>query len=128
NGELYPSLEQLPLLGNTYYELARQAKIEEAVYEVLIKQYELAKVQEAKELPSIKVLDKPVVPERKAYPPRLLIIAGGTIFVFLFVGVCFFARGIWLMFDDGDPLKAGVHELLSALSLRRRMPRKAALQ
>jgi capsule polysaccharide export protein KpsE/RkpR len=115
-GELYPSLEQLPLLGNTYYELARQAKIEEAVYEVLIKQYELAKVEEVKELPSIKVLDKPVVPERKAFPPRLLIIAGGTIFVFLCVGAWLFARATWLRLEDADPVKAGVHELLSSFS------------
>ena len=70
NGELYPSLEQLPLLGNTYYDLARRAKIDEAVFEVLTKQYELAKVQEAKEIPSIKVLDEPVVPETKSWPPR----------------------------------------------------------
>ncbi len=77
-GQLYPSLEQLPLLGNTYYELARQAKVDESLYEVLIKQYELAKVEEAKELPSIKVLDEPVVPEQKSFPPRLLIILSGT--------------------------------------------------
>jgi capsule polysaccharide export protein KpsE/RkpR len=82
-GQIGPSIEQLPLLGNTYYDLARQAKINEAVYEALTKQYELAKVQEAKEIPSIKVLDEPVVPERKVWPPRLLIIVLGTVMTFL---------------------------------------------
>ena len=114
--ELYPSLEQLPLLGNTYYELSRQAKIEEALYEVLIKQYELAKVEEAKELPSVKVLDEPVVPERKAFPPRLLIILAGTIFVFACASAWIFARQIWLKLDDNDPMKSGVHGLLSSFS------------
>lgn len=82
-GQIGPSLEELPLLGNTYYDLARQAKINEAVYEALTKQYELAKVQEAKEIPSIKVLDEPVVPERKVWPPRLMIIVFGTLMTLL---------------------------------------------
>ena len=76
---MYPSLQQLPILDNTYYGLARQAKINETVYEVLTKQYELAKVEEAKEIPTIKVLDEPLVPERKTWPPRLLIVILGTI-------------------------------------------------
>jgi uncharacterized protein involved in exopolysaccharide biosynthesis len=100
SGQLYPSLEQLPLLGNTYYDLARQAKINETVYEVLTKQYELAKVQEAKETPSIRVLDEPVVPERKIWPPRLIIIILGTFMTVAF-GI------LWIMgaaFVDGlDP-------------------------
>ena len=114
--ELYPSLEQLPLLGNTYYELARQAKIEEALYEVLIKQYELAKVEEAKELPSIKVLDQPVVPERRSFPPRLLIIAGGAILAFVCAATWLFARQVWIKLDDSDPVKLGVRELIASFS------------
>jgi uncharacterized protein involved in exopolysaccharide biosynthesis len=88
SGQLYPSLEQLPLLGNTYYDLARQAKINEAVFEALTKQYELAKVQEAKEIPSIKVLDEPVVPERKIWPPRMLITIFGAL-VTLCIGIIY---------------------------------------
>jgi capsule polysaccharide export protein KpsE/RkpR len=120
--QLYPSLEQLPLLGNTYYELARQAKIEEALYEVLIKQYELAKVEEAKELPSIKVLDQPVVPERRSFPPRVLIIVGGTILTFVCAGAWLFARQVWLKLDAKDPVKVGVRELLASFSGRREAP------
>jgi len=116
SGQLYPSLEQLPLLGNTYYELARQAKVDEAIYEVLIKQYELAKVEEAKELPSIKVLDEPVVPERKAFPPRLLIVISGTILAFLCAAGWLFAKEVWRKLDEKDPVKIGIHDLL--------MPRK----
>jgi len=78
-GQFGPSLEQLPLLGNTYYDLARQAKINEAVFEALTKQYELAKVEEAKEVPSIRILDEPVVPERKIWPPRTALILLGTL-------------------------------------------------
>lgn len=70
----YPTLRKLPLLGVTYGDLYRQTKIQEAVYETLTQEYELAKVQEAKETPSVKVLDAPTVAERKSYPPRLEVI------------------------------------------------------
>jgi capsule polysaccharide export protein KpsE/RkpR len=117
-GQLYPSLEQLPLLGNTYNELFRQAKVDEALYEVLIKQFELAKVEEAKELPSIKVLDDPVIPERKAFPPRLLIVLGGTIFIFFCATAWLFATAVWQKLDDRDPVKIGVRECLASLPRR----------
>ena len=66
----YPTLRQLPILGVPYADKFRQLKVEESVYETLTKQFELAKVQEAKEIPSVKVLDQPDVPERKSFPPR----------------------------------------------------------
>ena len=116
DGQFYPSLEQLPLLGNTYYDLARQAKIEEAVFEVLTKQYELAKVQEAKELPSIKVLDDPVAPERKSFPPRMLIVIFGTFFVTLCAAGWAFARQVWRKLDDRDPVKVTVREALAVFT------------
>lgn len=76
---LYPSLRNLPLLGNTYVELTREAKIDEVVYEDLTKQYEFAKVQEAKEIPTVKVLDPPLVPEVRSFPPRGMVVVLGAI-------------------------------------------------
>jgi uncharacterized protein involved in exopolysaccharide biosynthesis len=52
DNSLYPSIRKLPLLGVTYADLYRQTKIQETVYELLTEQYELAKVQEAKEIPT----------------------------------------------------------------------------
>ena len=107
---LYPSLQQLPILGNTYYDLARQAKINEAVYEALTKQYELAKVEEAKEVPTIKVLDDPIVPERKVWPPRVLIILLGTLVIFC-IGVAYLiARDNWESLGVNHPYKQLVAE------------------
>ena len=101
--QLYPSLEQLPLLGNTYYDLSRRAKIDEAVYEVLTKQYELAKVQEAKEIPSIKLLDEPVIPERKTWPPRLFFVTMGALFSFVLGCTWIFGRAGYGSLPPGDP-------------------------
>jgi uncharacterized protein involved in exopolysaccharide biosynthesis len=87
---LYPSLRKLPLLGIQYAELYRRAKIEEAVFETLTQQYEIAKVQEAKETPSVKVLDDANLPERHSFPPRTLIaMLGGFMTVF--------ATALWIL-------------------------------
>jgi hypothetical protein len=50
-------------------------KIQETVYELLNQQYELARIQEAKEIATVNVIDPANLPEKKAWPPRLLIIA-----------------------------------------------------
>ncbi len=68
----YPSLQQLPALGMAYSDLVRNTKIQESVYQTLTQEYELAKVQEAKETPSVKILDPPDIPTRKSFPPATL--------------------------------------------------------
>ncbi len=118
DNQLYPSLEQLPLLGNTYYDLARRAKIDEAIFEVLTKQYELAKVQEAKEIPSIKVLDEPVVPETKSWPPRLFIIVFGTLVAFAFGCVWILLAAGYQNLDSRDPRRLLVDRLIEPISSR----------
>jgi uncharacterized protein involved in exopolysaccharide biosynthesis len=118
DNQLYPSLEQLPLLGNTYYDLARRAKIDEAIFEVLTKQYELAKVQEAKEIPSIKVLDEPVVPETKSWPPRLFIIVFGTLVAFAFGCVWILLAAGYQGLDSHDPRRLLVDRLIDPISSR----------
>src|SRR4029077_7426918 len=79
DNSLYPSIRKLPLLGVTYEDLYRQTKIQETVYELLTQQYELAKVQEAKEIPTVKVLDEALVPTKKSFPSRAEIVLVGTI-------------------------------------------------
>lgn len=102
-GQLYPSLRRLPLLGVTYADLYRQVKVQEAVYEVLTKQYELAKVQEAREIPTVKVLDQPTLPEKKSFPPRLLIIAIGTFLTALLVVMRLSSENFWKNLPGSDP-------------------------
>lgn len=96
----YPSIRRLPLLGVTYTDLYRQTKVQEAVFETLTREYELAKVQEVKETPSVKVLDPANVPEKKSFPPRLLIIFLGTCFALLVALVWLLLRTLW---DEADP-------------------------
>jgi capsule polysaccharide export protein KpsE/RkpR len=128
SGQLGPSLEQLPLLGNTYYDLARQAKINETVYEILTKQYELAKVQEAKEVPSIRVLDEPIVPEHKVWPPRLIIILLGTMMTLIIATLWIAGAAAVAALDPDDPRRVLLERLgrLVPATSERRLPSRSA--
>jgi len=75
SGDLYPSIRKLPLLGVQWADLYRRVKTQEAVYELLSQQYELARIQEAKEVPTVNVIDSANLPEKKSWPPRLLVMA-----------------------------------------------------
>jgi capsule polysaccharide export protein KpsE/RkpR len=111
----YPAIRQLPILGVTYADLYRQTKIQETVYELLTQQYELAKVEEAKEVPSVKVLDAPAVPTKKSFPPRGLLTVAGTCFAFF--GACgwILARHAWQHIDPQDPGKQFALEIAGTL-------------
>jgi uncharacterized protein involved in exopolysaccharide biosynthesis len=103
----YPSIRELPLLGVTYSDLYRQMVMQEGIYETLNKQFELAKVEEAKEIPSIKVLDEPQVPERKSSPHRAIIVVLGFL-LSVFAGITWIlASALWDLTNGFHSLKVG---------------------
>jgi capsule polysaccharide export protein KpsE/RkpR len=113
--ELYPSIRKLPLLGVTYADLYRRMKVQETVFETLTQQYEIAKVQEAKEVPSVKVLDPAEVPEKKAFPPRtLLTLLGGVLALAIGTG-WLTAKDHWTNIDPQDPGKILVLNMVESV-------------
>ena len=90
---LYPSIRKLPLLGVTWADLYRKVKIQETIYELLNQQYELTRIQEAKEIPTIRIIDPANFPEKKSWPPRLMIIL-------IFTGIAFVSTAIWVVASD----------------------------
>ncbi|MGC9995261.1 MAG: GNVR domain-containing protein [Terriglobia bacterium] len=117
---LYPSIRKLPLLGVTYADLYRRTKVEDAVFETLTQEYELAKVQEAKEIPTVKVLDPPNVPDKKSFPPRTLIVVLGTMLAFSFGVAWVFGSALWEGTDPTDPRKVLAQEVF--LTARAALP------
>jgi uncharacterized protein involved in exopolysaccharide biosynthesis len=105
--QLLPSVRKLPLLGFTYYDLYRQVAMQDTIYQTLTKQYELAKVQEAKEIPPVKVLDEPDVPERKSSPPRAIIVALGFLLSALAGITWILASALWDLTYGPHPVIAG---------------------
>lgn len=114
NGDLYPSIRQLPILGVTWADLYRRTKVQEAVFETLTKQYEIARVDEAREVPSVKVLDLAAVPEKKSFPPRLIIMLFGTCFVTALCSVYILGEARWQELDPEDPAKKLGEEVFEA--------------
>jgi capsule polysaccharide export protein KpsE/RkpR len=115
---LYPSLRKLPLLGVTYADLYRRAKIQEVVLETLTKEYEMAKVQEAKEIPTVKVLDAANTPDKKSFPPRLLIIFLCTTCAFVAAACWIFAKTAWNDTNPNDARKVFAQEVFTTMLAR----------
>jgi capsule polysaccharide export protein KpsE/RkpR len=119
SGDLpYPSIRNLPLIGVKYSDYYRNARVQETVYELLTQQYELAKVEEAKETPSVKVLDPATIPEKKSFPPRLEVVLLGT---FLACGVSLLwvlGATHWDEIDSRDPRKLLAQEITGTLKAR----------
>lgn len=87
-GEGIPSIGTVPALGLEYARRMREVKVQEAVFEQLTKQHEVAKLNEAKDSSTIQVLDTAVVPIQKSKPKRSMIIILATVTAF-FLSVIF---------------------------------------
>jgi capsule polysaccharide export protein KpsE/RkpR len=111
----HPSLRNLPLLGVTYADLYRRVQIQEAVFETLTQQFELAKVQEAKETPSVKVLDAANVPERKSFPPRTLITLVTALLVFGGAMIGVLVQDRWQKIDSESAGKVFADEVAQTM-------------
>jgi uncharacterized protein involved in exopolysaccharide biosynthesis len=112
---LYPSIRKLPLLGVMYADLYRQTKIQETVYGLLTQQYELAKVEEAKEIPTVKVLDAAIVPTKKTFPPRTVIVILGMMLGTTMAMTWVLAKTRWDAVDASDPRKAFAVEVYTTM-------------
>jgi uncharacterized protein involved in exopolysaccharide biosynthesis len=99
------ALRSLPLAARPYAALYRRVKLDEAVYEAFSLRYEAAKVEEAKEIPSVTVLDGPEIPEERVFPQRVLMVVTGFCLGLLFRVVWIFLRDDWERLDSQDPGK-----------------------
>ncbi len=70
---------QVPTAGLEYARVLRNMKYHEALFELLAKQYEAARIDEAKEAPVIQIVDSAVPPEKKSWPPRALLTVAGAL-------------------------------------------------
>jgi uncharacterized protein involved in exopolysaccharide biosynthesis len=68
--------------GMEYLRRLRDLKYRETVFELLAKEFEIAKLDEAREGSIVQVVDMAVPPDKRAYPYRTLIVLGATIFAF----------------------------------------------
>lgn len=89
---------RVPETGMEYLRKLRQLKYNETLFELLSKQFELAKLDEARGAVVIQVIDRAVPPERKSGPHRALI-------VLLAAGTGFFLAMLIVLFLERPPMK-----------------------
>ena len=77
-GEAIPTAK-FPALALDYVRKSREVKYHEFLFEMLSRQYEAARIDEAREAPLLQVLDIASYPDAKSFPPRTLMMLGGLI-------------------------------------------------
>lgn len=90
---------------------AHEAQVQEMLYELLVRECELAKIEEAKSMPTLQVLDQAIVPE--------LPVARGTVKKGLMAGMAAMMFGVFLAFT---------REYIAAVKSRSRTPLAAERQ
>ena len=120
DGDLMVPTGKIPEVGVEYVRKLRDIKYYETIFELLAKQFELAKVDEARESTLIQVLDQAVPAERKTRPRRAIITLAGA-FAGALLGVALALARAGYRASRGDPLHAQRWERVSAAwSLRQR--------
>jgi capsule polysaccharide export protein KpsE/RkpR len=98
----YPALRQLPQLAVQWANLYRNVRIHETVFDLLSEEYETARIEEVKSIPTVSVIDFPGLPERKSGPHRVLIVLIATIISCIVTALFLLARRSWAAMDQLD--------------------------
>ena len=89
--DAFPSLSEAPELGLQYIRLKRAAVTQQKVFELLTQQYEMAKIEEAKEDIAFQVIDPAIPPEKRIKPKRRLnVMLAGIVSLFAGIFLVFF--------------------------------------
>jgi capsule polysaccharide export protein KpsE/RkpR len=119
NGSM-TSLREAPQLGLEYQRRLRDVKYAATMYELMIKQFEAAKIDESREAMVVQIVDPATPPDYKFKPRRALIVIFATL-----LGLCL--GMLWAMFANyveiskQDPEQNQVlAEIKAAFSLRKK--------
>jgi tyrosine-protein kinase Etk/Wzc len=103
NGELIVSKGKVPEAGLEYVRKLRDVKYYETIFNILARQFELAKLDEAKEGALIQVVDFAVPPDKQSFPKRTLIVIGAVAAGFFFgVLAAFLQAGLRRLEQDPE--------------------------
>lgn len=117
-GDVLVSMGKAPEEGAQYLRRLRDMKYYETLYELLAKQYEIAKIDEAKDAALIQVLDRAVPPERKSRPKRTLMVLLTGLVVGIIAVLLVFIREAWSRAGSDPTMSTRLKELRRFLVLR----------
>jgi uncharacterized protein involved in exopolysaccharide biosynthesis len=98
----YPALRRLPELGVRWANLYRNVRIHETVFDLLSEEYETARIEEVKSIPTVSVIDVPQLPEKKSGPHRTLIVLIATFLSLVITAAFLLARRSWMEMGSED--------------------------
>lgn len=93
---------EVPELGLQFARLMRDYKVQETLFELLTKQYEVAKISEAKNTSTLQVLDDAFAPDRKSKPKRALMVLVATFAAGFLAMLVAFVREFGRNMNDED--------------------------
>ncbi len=86
-------LENVPSAGLEYLRAQHELQYRQALYDMLLKQLDAAKLDEAKDAAVIQVVEPAIAPDRKSSPKRLMIVL--TFMIAGFIASCVLVRIVW---------------------------------
>ena len=93
--EFHVPFAKMPEVSMEYIRLVRDVKVQETVHNLLMAQFEQAKINEARDMPTVQLLDKAVPAERKSKPRTTLNMAiAGALSLFVGIFLAFFLEYI----------------------------------
>ena len=111
---------RIPEAAVDYVRARRELKLQETLLESMVRQYEIAKLDEAKEGPSLQQVDVALVPDHKSRPARGVIVLASTLVALLLVSAWIVVRRYTETLRAGDPAAASAWRgLVRAWSFRR---------
>jgi len=102
DGELLVPKGLVPEAGLEYGRKLRDVKYYETIFEILARQFEIAKLDEAKEGALIQVVDPAIPPDRRSSPKRALIIICATLAGFVLAIATVMFQNFWARME-ADP-------------------------
>lgn len=118
DGNVLTPTSEVPAASLEYLRRMRDVRYQETLFEFMTRQYEMARVDEAKQGQMIQVVDPALVPERRSWPPRTLL----TLLAFILAAI---VASSWVILQSAcaqkmeDPEDARkIHQLRELLRLR----------
>jgi len=111
---------RIPEAAIDYVRARRELKLQEMLLESMLRQYEIAKLDEAKEGPILQQVDVAVPPDRRSKPARSIIVLATTLLALLAACVFVVWRGFAALSRERDPQGAAAWRAMTkAWALRR---------
>jgi tyrosine-protein kinase Etk/Wzc len=118
-GDVEVPAGRVPEEALEYGRKLREVKYHETLFDLLSKQYEAARIDEAKSAPIIQVVDRAIPPDKKSGPMRSLIVLGFVFAGFLCACVWSFVARAWDHMKELPEHNVRIQQIRSSLRMSR---------